>query len=309
MKKNAALSSLTWFIQSPKRLAIGSIGVGCVVLGLKWVAYLLTGSVALYSDALESIINVAAACAALVAVHVSAQPADENHPYGHHKAEYFSAVLEGSLILLAALAIANEALSALLHGRDFHLTLSGVAVTVLASLINAGWAKVLLLRGKKLGSAAMVADGKHIWSDVVSSIGVLVGVGLAAATGWHALDPLLALAVAVNILWSGWHLVKESIGGLMDEAAPPEVVKVIETVLQTAAPEAIEAHGLRTRRASKFVFIDFHLVVPGTMTVRTSHAVCDKLETALSEALAAHHLEAHTTIHVEPEDQAEKTAS
>lgn len=286
-----------------ERLAIGSIVVGLIVLSLKFTAYWLTGSVALYSDALESIVNVAAAVAALVAIRLSALPADRNHPYGHHKAEYFSAVVEGVLIIVAALSIARAAYDALVTVHMPDLSIEGIGINALASVINAVWASVLIRQGRARRSPALEADGRHLVTDVVSSVGVLVGIGLAAATGYVILDPLLALLVAANILWSGWGLVKSSVGGLMDEAVSPEALEQIRGVISTHADGALEAHDLRTRRAGRVTFIDFHLVVPGDLSVMSAHAICDRIEAALRAAVG----EAVITIHVEPEDKAKHT--
>jgi cation diffusion facilitator family transporter len=201
--------------------AAGSIVVGIVVLALKYTAYVLTGSVALLSDAIESIVNVATAVVALLAVRWSAMPADAGHPYGHHKAEYFSAVIEGVLIVIAALAILREAYFGYLAPKSLDAPWQGLAVNGLASLVNAVWSWVLNPQGRRLQSPALMADGHHLSTDVMSSVGVLAGVALAAVTGWRMLDPALAAAVALYILWSGWRLMKDSVGGLMDEAVVP----------------------------------------------------------------------------------------
>ncbi len=182
------------------RLAIGSLAVALAVLGLKLLAWRLTGSLALWSDALESLVNVAASLAALLAIRLADKPADRQHPYGHHKAEYFSAVLEGVLVIVAALSIAAAAWEALAAPRMPELAPAGLAVNALASVINCAWAALLIRRGRAMASPALVADGRHLMTDVVSSVGVLAGLGLALATGWAVLDPLLALAVAVNIV-------------------------------------------------------------------------------------------------------------
>jgi len=285
------------------RLAVGSIVVGLVVLGLKFAAYWLTGSVALYSDALESIVNVAAAVAALVAIRLSAKPADRNHPYGHHKAEYFSAVIEGVLTIVAALSIARASYLAIVTPHDPDFSMLGIGINAAASVINGIWAAVLIRQGRVRRSPALAADGRHLLTDVVSSVGVLAGVILAALTGYVLLDPILALFVAVNILWSGWVLVKSSVGGLMDEAVPPEALETIRTLISENAAGAIEAHDLRTRQAGRVTFIDFHLVVPGELSVLDAHAICDRIEAALRAEVG----EAVITIHVEPEDKAKHT--
>ncbi|MEJ1161547.1 cation diffusion facilitator family transporter [Prosthecomicrobium sp. N25] len=282
------------------KIAIGSILVGLAVLGLKFLAYWWTGSIALYSDALESIINVVAAVAAFAAVSLSAKPADRDHPYGHHKVEYFAAVLEGALILLAAVSIFREAWLGYLNPRPLEADWRGLAVNALASVINATWCWILIGYGRRHRSPALVADGKHLFTDVVSSIGVLAGVILAIATGWSVLDPLLAALVAVNILWSGWQLVMESVGGLMDAAASPDIVEKIRKAVSLQGEGAIEAHDLRTRHAGRVTFVDFHLVVPGTMTVAVAHEICDRIE----DAIEADVPDSVVTIHIEPEEKA-----
>ncbi|HZH53854.1 MAG TPA: cation diffusion facilitator family transporter [Microvirga sp.] len=283
-----------------QKLAIGSIFVGTVVLVLKYAAYHLTGSIALYSDALESVINVVTAVAALMAVRLSAQPADANHPYGHHKVEYFSAVLEGVLIIVAALAILREAYLAFLTPKVLDAPVSGLVVNGVASLVNGAWAWVLVRQGRRLRSPALVADGRHLFTDVVTSAGVIAGLLLVPLTGWLWLDSALAAIVAVNIVWSGWGLVKESIGGLMDEALPEAVLTRVREVIASNAEGAIEAHDLRTRHAGRMTFIDFHLVVPGHMSVTDAHEICDRLERALKTEVE----DALITIHVEPDDKA-----
>jgi len=280
--------------------SVGSIVVGLVVLGLKFAAYWMTGSVALYSDALESIINVAAALAAFVALRVSALPADANHPFGHNKSEYFSAVLEGVLIVVAALAILREAYFGFLNPHPLDAPAMGLAVNGVASAINAGWSFVLIRYGRRWRSPALVADGKHLLADVVTSVGVLIGVGLVAVTGWLVLDPALAALVALNVLWTGWGLVRESVGGLMDEAPSTVVVERIRHTVAEHANGATEVHDLRARHAGRITFVEFHLVVPGTMSVHDAHMICDRIEEALEREVA----DVQVSIHVEPEHKA-----
>lgn len=285
---------------SVRSLAQGSIAVGLVVLGLKYAAYHLTGSVALLSDAIESIVNVVTAIVALLAITLSAKPADDEHPYGHHKAEYFSAVLEGVLIVLAAILILREAYFGYLEPRKLDAPWLGIAVNGAATAINAAWAWLLIRRGRARRSPALTADGRHLLADVVSSIGVLGGLGVAALTGITILDPILAALVALNILWAGWSLMKESLSGLMDEAIAPATLASIKQIISTHADGAIEAHDLRTRRAGSMTFIDFHLVVAGSTTVSAAHQICDNLERAIRQEIG----EALITIHVEPDDKA-----
>ncbi|MGY2049854.1 cation diffusion facilitator family transporter [Methylobacterium sp. JK268] len=282
--------------------ALVSTGLGLLVLGLKFGAWWLTGSLALYSDALESIVNVVAAATAFVALRVAAQPADQDHPYGHHKAEYFSAVIEGALIVVAAVMILRDAYEAYLHPKPIDMPLIGVAVNGLATVINGVWGWMLLRRGRDWRSPALVADGRHVISDVVTSLGVLAGVGLTAATGYVLLDPAIAALVALNILWSGWGMVRDSVNGLMDQAAAPEMLDRIRVLISEHGAGALEAHDVRSRHAGQATFVDFHLVVPGEMTVAESHAICDRLEQAIESGLPG----TVVTIHVEPGDHAKQ---
>jgi cation diffusion facilitator family transporter len=282
------------------KLAIGSIVVGVTVLALKTLAYWMTGSIALYSDALESTVNVATAIAALVAVRYSARPADAGHPYGHSKAEYFSAVLEGVMIVVAAIMIMREAYIGFLAPKVLQAPLHGLLVNGLAGVVNGAWCWVLLREGRRLRSPALEADGRHLLADVLSSVGVTLGVLLAIVTGWAVLDPLLAAAVGLNILWSGWQVTKDSIGALLDEAVPEDTLSRIRSIISSEAEGAIEAHDLRTRQAGSMTFIDFHLVVSGQMPVSDAHDICDRIERALKAEVG----EALVTIHVEPENKA-----
>lgn len=282
------------------QIAVGSVIVGVVVLGLKALAYWMTGSIALYSDALESTVNVATAIAALIAVNVASRPPDANHPYGHHKAEFFSAVLEGVMIIIAAMLIFHEAFKGILQPKPLDAPIQGLLVNGLASLVNGVWCWVLISRGRRERSPALVADGFHLLTDVVSSIGVAVGVLLAIATGWAILDPLLAALVALNILWSGWKVVKQSVSGLMDEAVPEAELARIKKIISSEAVGAQEVHDLRTRHAGRATFVDFHMVVNGAITVAEAHDICDRIERALKAQIA----DAIVTIHVEPESKA-----
>jgi len=283
-----------------------SLVVAVVVFGLKWLAYALTGSVALYSDALESIVNIVAAGAALIAVSVSRRPADRKHPYGHTKAEYFSAVLEGVLIVLAALAIVREAWPRLLVPEPIAGLSTGLLISLGASAINTALGWFLIRSGRKRRSPAVIADGQHILTDVLTSVGVLLGIGLAWLSGWWVLDPLLAIAVAFNILWVGWRLVRDSVGGLMDESVSEaelaDIRNTLNHTLEGLASEGrvLEIHDLRTRRAGPRTFVEFHLVVPGHTSVEQAHQICDRLENALQASMDG----VTATIHVEPDHKA-----
>lgn len=281
-------------------VAAASVGIGVAVLALKGAAWWVTGSVALLSDALESIINVAASAAAFLALNISARPADDNHPYGHHKAEYFSAVLEGVLIVVAAGSILREAYYGFLEPRMPEQAFEGMMLNGIATVINAAWCMVLLRLGRQWRSPALLADGRHLMTDVVTSVGVLAGFVLVPLTGWPQLDPLLAGLVAINILWTGWALMRESVGGLMDAAPPADVVARIRELVSLHADGALEAHDLRTRHAGRMTFVEFHLVVPGDMTVSAAHDICDRIEKAFDADME----DVVMTIHVEPEGEA-----
>jgi cation diffusion facilitator family transporter len=282
------------------RLAYGSLAVGLAVLALKAYAAWATGSLALFSDALESVINVVTAIVALVAVRLAARPADASLPYGYYKAEYFSAVIIGIFIAVAALVIFTEAYAGFVAPRPFRPDPVALGVSLVATLINAGWAYGLLRLGRRERSPALVADGRHLMTDVVSTLGVLCGVLLAAATGWVQLDAILAALVGLTILWSGWELIKQSVIGLMDVAVDPRKLALVRELISSNADGAIEAHDIRTRQAGRMMFIEFHLVVPGAMSVADAHAICDRIEGKLREAVT----DAQITIHVEPEEKA-----
>jgi len=282
------------------KLALAGIGIGVLVLALKFTAYLLTGSVAFYSDALESIVNVATSLAAFFAVRLSARPPDANHPYGHYKAEYLSAVLEGVLIVVAAIAILQKAYFGLISPQPIQAPAIGLLINGLATVVNGLWCVVLFRVGGRRRSPALLADARHLLTDVATSLGVFIGVALVALTGWLILDPLVAVLVALNILWWGWVLVRKSIGGLMDEAVPEDELEKIRQAISTGAEGALEAHDLRTRHAARATFVQFHLVVPGDMSVAASHEICDRIEAAIQ----SHIPDAVVTIHVEPEHKA-----
>jgi len=298
-------SSATVTPQTPTaiRLALVSLALAIVVLALKAVAAWLTGSVALYSDALESVVNIVTAVVALVAVRLSARPADATLPYGYYKAEYFSAVVIGVFIALAAVLIFYEAYQSWVMPRPFNADAPAIGISLLATALNGGWAYWLIRQGRREKSAALESDGRHLFTDVLSTIGVLVGVLLAVATGIRQLDAILAALVAVNILWSGWLVLKQSAAGLMDVAVEPRELAAIRDVISSNAEGAIEAHDIRTRQAGKMTFIEFHLVVPGAMPVAQAHEICDRIEAKLREVVD----EATITIHVEPEEKAKHT--
>ncbi len=288
-------------------LSIAGVGlaVSLVVLGLKTAAYLVTGSIALYSDALETVINVVAALTALGALWYSGRPADANHPYGHNKAEYFSAVIEGALVLVTALLIAREAWQGWQAPVRPTAPFLGIGLNGLAGAINLAWALVLLRRGRALKSPALVAGGRHIMTDVWTTGAVLAGFALVPLTGWLRLDPAIAGLVAANILWAGYGVMRQSIGGLMDEVTDPESVAAIVAVIARSSAGAIEAHDIRVRFAGDVTFVECHLVVPGAMTVADAHGICDRIEAALRGEIGR----SVVTIHVEPEGKAKHGVS
>ncbi len=282
------------------RLAVWSIVIAFVVFGLKLLAWQITGSVALYSDALESVVNVVTAIAALWAIRISHRPADRDHQHGHHKAEYFAAVLEGVMIIVAALLIMSQVLQSLSNLRPLEQPWQGLAINGAAAVVNAAWAFVLIRQGRAGRSPALEADGHHLMTDVITSFGVIVGLILAVATGWHILDPLLAALVAINILFQGWKIMGESLGGLMDKAVSTEEHIRIRDIISAHSKGAIEVHDLKTRIAGRATFIEFHLIVDGDMSVRQSHVICDSIEDALHKEIPS----VRVTIHVEPDDEA-----
>lgn len=281
-------------------LAVWSILIALGVMGLKFVAWRMTGSVALYSDALESIVNLITAGATLWAIHVSHKPADSDHPFGHHKAEYFSAVLEGVLIVVAALLIMAQVWDTIQAPQAMEQPWEGMAINGLAAVINCIWATILIRSGRRARSPALVADGQHIMTDVVTSVGVIIGLVAAVFTGWHVLDPLLALIVAVNILYQGWKVMSESLNGLMDRSVDIEDQMRIRDVISVNSKGALEVHDLKTRIAGRATFIEFHMVVESDMPVGEAHIICDRIE----DALKADNPSVRVTIHVEPDDEA-----
>lgn len=282
-----------------KRLALWGIPLSLGVMALKLVAWWVTGSVALLSDGLESSVNVVAAIVAFAAISYAAKPADKTHPFGHHKAEYLSAVLEGVLIVVAALLIVMEAVPAVLAPVPMEAPVLGLVINFAAGVINAAWAYVLIRAGRRYRSPALSADGQHILSDVVTSIGVLVGLVLAIVTGYAVLDPLLAVLVALNILYQGWKVIAHSVDGLMDHAVEREEAEAIQAAIAANGAGSLGVHDLKTRRAGSATFVDFHLVVPAAMPVGEAHEICDRLEDAISAVQPG----AQVAIHVEPETE------
>ncbi|WP_313593078.1 cation diffusion facilitator family transporter [Agrobacterium cavarae] len=282
-----------------RKLAFWGIPFSFLVLGLKLSAWWVTGSVALLSDGLESTVNVVAAFIAYFVIRYAQKPADDDHQFGHHKAEYISAVVEGVLIVVAALLIVKEAWGGLFEPRLPEAPVLGLAINAFAGGLNAVWATILIRVGRKHASPALTADGHHIMSDVVTSIGVLIGLVLAIVTGYAILDPLLAILVAINILIQGSKVILHSLGGLMDKAVEPEEDEAIKKAIAENSAGVLNVHDLKTRRAGSAAFIDFHVVVPASMSVGAAHEICDRLEDAIRGVIPG----ATLAIHVEPESE------
>jgi cation diffusion facilitator family transporter len=273
-----------------------SIAAAIATIALKGTAYYLTGSVGLLSDALESVVNLGAALMALSMLLVSARPADEMHAYGYSKAEYFSSGAEGALILLAAASIVWAAVPRLITPRPLEQVGIGLAVTALAAAVNYLVARLLLDAGKKYRSIILEADAHHLRTDVWTSAGVVAGIALVALTGWHRLDPLIALAVAGNILWTGLQLLRRSTFGLLDAALPAADQEAIRQILGRYLNRGIHYHALRTRHAGRRSFVSFHVLVPGEWTVQQGHDLLEKIEREIRAAVPG----ATVFTHLEP---------
>jgi cation diffusion facilitator family transporter len=280
----------------PRYPLVLSIVAAVLTLGLKTAAYLLTGSVGLLSDALESLVNLVAALTALFSLWYASLPVDRSHTYGHEKIEFFSSGLEGILILVAAGGIAWYAVTRLLVPEPLQELGVGTLISLTASLINLAVAQLLLRVGRTHGSIVLEADGKHLMTDVWTSIGVVLGLGLVALTGIHELDPVIALLVSANIVWTGFDLLRRSFNGLMDHALPLEEQALVRAAIETQLRPDMHYHALRTRRAGSRRFADFHLLVPGSWTVQQAHDLTGKVEQAVRTAIP----DIEVTVHIEP---------
>lgn len=267
------------------RFAWLSIGAALLTMAIKATAYYLTGSVGFLSDAAESIVNLVGAIVALVMLTIASRPADEEHAYGHSKAEYFSSGIEGTLILIAAVSIAVAAVQRLIHPVPLEKLGLGLLVLGAASLINLTVGLIMIQTGKARSSITLEANGQHLMTDVWTSVGVLAGVGLVSLTGWDWIDPVVALAVAANIVWSGVQIVRSSASGLMDTALPAQQQALIKELLEEYRRSGIDFHALRTRQAGARAFVSFHVLVPGDWTVQRGHDLLEKVEGDLREAL------------------------
>jgi cation diffusion facilitator family transporter len=278
------------------RYAWLSIAAAVATILLKGVAWRLTGSVGLLSDAIESFVNLAGAVMALWMLTLAAMPADDDHAHGHGKAEYFSSAFEGFLILLAAVSIGYTAVDRLLHPQPLEAVAAGLLVSVVASVINFATARTLMRVGRAHRSITLEADAHHLMTDVWTSVGVIGGVGLVWLTGWLWLDPAIAVLVAANIVWTGWQLMQRSAAGLMDVSLPTEQIEQVEVVLAGYRGQGLDFHALRTRQAGSRVFVTLHVLVPGTWTVQQGHDCSERIEADIRKALP----HAHVTTHLEP---------
>ena len=277
MQNRASLTRFAWL----------SIAAALATIALKSGAYLLTGSVGLLSDALESLVNLAGGIMALSMLTIAARPADESHVYGHSKAEYFASITEGILILLAAAGIINAAVSRLLRPQELEQLGLGLAVSVAASAINLIVARILLNVGREQRSITLEADAHHLMTDVWTSAGVIGGVAIAGLTGWTSLDSLVAIVVALNIVWTGIRLVSRSVSGLMDAALPAQEQDLIQGVMQKYVQKGVTFHALRTRQAGARRFVSVHLLVPGEWTVHDAHHMAEDFEADIRAALGS----------------------
>lgn len=282
------------------RFAWLSIGAAVTTVGLKTLAWQLTGSVGLLSDALESLVNLLAAVVALLVVKIAASPPDAEHQHGHDKAEYFSSGLEGALIMVAAISIVAAAIPRLFAPQPLEAVGLGLGVSAAASLVNLVVGRILVRTGKKHRSITLEADGHHLLTDVWTSVGVIVGVAAVQLTGLLWLDPVLAILVAVQILWTGAKLLRRSGMGLLDTSVPPEERVVIEAALDTFKTEGVSWHALRTRQSGPRRFIVVHVLVPGEWTVQRGHDMLERIEAALRETGPG----TSVTTHMEPREDA-----
>lgn len=282
-KDRSSLTKFAWL----------SVAAAVTTIIMKSVAYLLTGSVGLLSDAVESIVNLLGALMALGMLTIAARPADDEHAYGHTKAEYFASTVEGVLILIAAIGIGYTAIERILNPKPLEQVGIGLVVSILASVVNFIVARILMKAGKENNSITLEADSQHLMTDVWTSAGVISGIGLIAITGWERLDPIVALVVAVNIVWTGIGLVRRSVDGLMDIALPEQEQKAIEVVMQRYREKEVQFHALRTRQAASQRFVSVHMLVPGNWSVHDAHHVAEDFEGEIRAVLSGTIISTH----------------
>lgn len=286
MTKHVDLTKFAWL----------SIAAALVTIALKASAWILTGSIGLLSDAAESVVNLVAAIVALIALKVAAKPADKNHHFGHSKAEYFSSAIEGVMIFVAAAVIMVLAIRRLLAPQPLEQVGIGLLISVIAAAVNGAVALVLIRAGRRYNSITLRADGQHLMTDLVTSVGVVLGIGLVGLTGWYVLDPIVALAVGINILWTGWRLVAESTAGLMDESLPKETNDRLRQILAEHSSDDIKFHAVRTRVSGARAFMEMHMLVPGDWSVKRGHDAMEDLIAVIREEYP----ELHVSGHLEP---------
>jgi cation diffusion facilitator family transporter len=281
----AALTRFAWI----------SIGASILTIGLKSGAYLLTNSVGFLSDAVESLVNLTAGIVALAMLAVAALPPDENHAYGHSKAEYFASTTEGILILVAAGGIIFAAVQRFFNPQPLEQLGIGLVVSVVASAVNFAASRILLNAGKRENSITLEADAQHLMTDVWTSVGIIIGIGIVALTGWLILDPIIAILVGVNIIWTGYQILRRSVAGLMDAVLPEDEQKIIETIMEKYRGRGVAFHALRTRQSAARRFVSVHMLVPGAWTVHDAHHIAEDFEgdvrKELPETIIHTHLE------------------
>jgi cation diffusion facilitator family transporter len=283
--------------RSARSYAFLSIAAAAMTIALKFGAYQVTGSVGLLSDAIESVVNLVAALVALWALTFAAQPPDAEHTFGHSKAEYFSSATEGVLIIVAAIAIITEAWGKIQHPEPLAQLNVGLGLSLVATVINGIVALILLKAGRRLHSITLRADAHHLLTDVWTSVGVVIAIFMVQATGWLVLDPIIAVIVAVNIVWAGYRLLKETGSGLLDTSLPDSEQKIIDSILSEYKAQKIEFHALRTRMAGSRRFVNFHILVPGAWTVQQGHDLAEAIELAIIQALP---IGTNVITHLEP---------
>ena len=266
-----------------KKFIYLAIAAAVATISLKLLAYFLTGSVGLFSDALESVVNLIAAVVALFMITLAEKPADEEHAFGHYKAEYFSSAIEGGLIVIAAFSIIWSAIPRIIHPQPLENVGVGLLVAVGASAINLAVGMILIKNGKKNHSITLEADGKHLMTDVYTSVGVLIGIGLVNITGFLVLDGIVAVGVAINILWTGYQLMHRSAQGLLDSAIPEEERQKIIDALAKFKDQNIEYHSLMTRQAGRRKFISLHILLPGKLSIQEGHDSVENIEKAIRD--------------------------
>ena len=283
-----------------RKYAYLSIGASLLTMALKFGAFFLTGSVGLFSDAVESVVNLTAGLIALMAIILAYRPADQSHAYGHGKVEYFSSGMEGILICIAALGIAYASVQRFLHPQELHFLGIGIVVATLAGAVNFAVARIMLRAAREYDSIVLEADAKHLLTDVWTSAGLVSALVIMhfAPPSWQILDPILGLIMSVNIIWTGVGLVRRSAAGLMDEGLPMDEIFLITDAIKRIGGKEAGFHALRTRKSGSVRFVDFHLLVPGSMTVQESHDLCCDIEESIKAGLPG----SQTTIHVEPRE-------